>query len=440
MTIDVSVTYLEHQDELIEWLQEDKEFFILTKGRRYGFTHFAAHFIIDVLAIEKQVPFILWGDTVNGNIDRYVERYFMPLLKQIPSKYWKWKQQLKQLTILNTTIDFRSSDNPQRWEGFGYDWIFLNEAGIILQNRSLWENTITPMRWDNPNCKVVAAGVPKGIRGKKVEDNQTGEHVFYELYKRAKDGEEGFTLKEKTTYDNTTLSKEVLQKEEGRWDKLMIDQEMYGKFISRTGLLWAYAFNDTHKAPVKDDEVGTIYVSLDFNINPYTALIAQEIEKDGKRTIHFIDEIYMKAASIDNNKSYTENICDRIKAKYGDRYLLVTGDATQKKGNVDLPVNMTTWHKIIQFLEINQYTQLNLPKSNPFVDNSRDQVNGMLSHPEQVEILINPDMCPELISDLEECKADEGGGIIKKEGWRSHMLDNFRYHLNTYHYWWYQDN
>ena len=79
---------------------------LIPKGRRLGFTHGLAHFAIEsALESSKQ---ILWVDTVNGNIDRYVERYFLPALKGdgknkgLPKRLWKWRQQKKELRIGNS--------------------------------------------------------------------------------------------------------------------------------------------------------------------------------------------------------------------------------------------------------------------------------------------------------------------------------------------------
>ena len=52
------------------------------------------------------------------------------------------------LKIGNSSLDFRSADKPENIEGFGYALIILNEAGIILKNRRLWEETIRPMAMD----------------------------------------------------------------------------------------------------------------------------------------------------------------------------------------------------------------------------------------------------------------------------------------------------
>jgi hypothetical protein len=122
---------------------------IVPKGRRFGATNGAANNYIS-MAIRRKFQKGLWVDTVNSNIERYVERYFIPKLKVLSPEgvSWHWRKQQKILTILDSYIDFRSVDQPENIEGFGYDQAFLNEAGIILKNPYLWNHAIRPMLWD----------------------------------------------------------------------------------------------------------------------------------------------------------------------------------------------------------------------------------------------------------------------------------------------------
>src|SRR3989304_753994 len=112
-----------------------------------------AHFM--KCALEGKFKKGLWVDVVNSNIDKYIERYFIPHLNKLPRTMWEWRKQAKMITIQDAYIDFRSADTPETMEGFGYDKAFLNEAGIILKNEYLWNNAIMPMFWDYPQAKVV---------------------------------------------------------------------------------------------------------------------------------------------------------------------------------------------------------------------------------------------------------------------------------------------
>lgn len=232
--INIELSYTPAQIEMFFSIPSGVRFQIITKGRRFGATRGAAHAFIE-WAIEGQK--LLWGDTINSNIDKYYERYFLPALKNTKIEYNYHKQQ-KTLTIGNGYIDFRSADIPENWEGFGYNKIFLNEAGIILKNDYLYTNAVLPMLMDYSDAILIAAGVPKGKIGKEKK-----EHKFYTLYKSAKNKLPGYNLLEFSSYDNPLLSKtdiDELSEEIKKMSPTMQEQEIYGKFVDvLNGTLWS---------------------------------------------------------------------------------------------------------------------------------------------------------------------------------------------------------
>lgn len=237
MTDTIELTYTPAQLEVFFGTPAGVKYTIVTKGRRFGATRGAAHAFIEWSLEGKK---LLWGDTINGNIDRYFERYFLPALKKNGIDY-HYNRLLKQLKIGNGYIDFRSSDQPENWEGFGYDIIFLNEAGIILNNRYLYTNAVLPMLMDNPGSLLIAAGVPKGKMCKGAGRKEE-EHPFFTLYKAAQSGKPQYRLLEYSSYDNPLLSADdikELETEIALMSAAMIDQEIYGRFVdSAYGVLW----------------------------------------------------------------------------------------------------------------------------------------------------------------------------------------------------------
>lgn len=198
---------------------------IVAKGRRFGLTRGAAHDFI-LCALQKKFKQGLWVDTINSNIERYVERYFMPALHKLPSHMYNWRKQQKILEINGRFIDFRSVDKPENIEGFGYDKVFLNEAGIILRDEYLWNNAVRPMLWDfKPS--VVIGGTPKG-RG-----------VFYQLYQYGlSEDEEDYKSFHFSSFDNPYLPQEVLKEDMKKMPEAVIKQEIYAEFVDDAGVVF----------------------------------------------------------------------------------------------------------------------------------------------------------------------------------------------------------
>src|SRR6185437_5996606 len=112
---------------------------VVPKGRRFGLTTGAKNDLIKG-ALRREYTSALWGDVVNSNIEKYIQRLFLPTLQKLPSHVWSWTKDPHTIQIYDSYIDFRSAERPMSWEGFKYDYVFLNEAGIILLNQYLWEN------------------------------------------------------------------------------------------------------------------------------------------------------------------------------------------------------------------------------------------------------------------------------------------------------------
>lgn len=202
-----------------------QRYVIVPKGRRFGATMGAANnFIRAALAGEFKQG--LWGDVVNSNIEKYIQRYFMPELMKLPKNIWRWKRDPHTIYINGAYIDFRSAERPESWEGFGYDYAFLNEAGIILKNPYLWENAIKPMFWDS-DCRAVIAGTPKG----------KGE--FFKLYQRGLDPQQPDYISMKfTPFDNPYVNHQRIYADMKDMSELAIKQEIYAEFLDDSGVVF----------------------------------------------------------------------------------------------------------------------------------------------------------------------------------------------------------
>ncbi|PIS44280.1 MAG: hypothetical protein COT22_11375 [Ignavibacteria bacterium CG08_land_8_20_14_0_20_37_9] len=192
---EIALTFLPKQSELFD---DPAKFKVIAKGRRFGLTRGMALHVIEK-CIDDESP-ILWVDTVNSNIERYFDRYFMPVLKNLDRGTWNYNRQKNELKIYNSIVDFRSAESPENIEGFGYKIIIINEAGIVLKNRRLWEESIRPMVLDF-SASVLIGGTPKGKKHKGCP------HLFYELFERGKSDGIRWKSFNYSTYDNPLLKR-----------------------------------------------------------------------------------------------------------------------------------------------------------------------------------------------------------------------------------------
>lgn len=220
---------------------KQKEFFndrsarfkIISKGRRFGFTRGLAMYALERMARHPGLS-VLWVDTIYSNIERYFDRYFRPELKQIPKLLWNYnknKSELKLFSVFGdqseeSVLDLRSADRPENLEGFGYHLIIINEAGIVLKNRNLWQESILPMTLDF-KAEVIIGGTPKG---KKTKNNE--KHLFFELFERGLSDTTGrYKSYNYSSYDNPLLDKIEIDELVKETPAHLRDQEVFGKFV-----------------------------------------------------------------------------------------------------------------------------------------------------------------------------------------------------------------
>lgn len=249
--IPLEISYHDKQREIFD---APERFKVIAKGRRFGLTRGFANYVIEQML--KDVSPILWVDTIYGNIERYVERYFIPVLKGLPKNYWKYRGNRNELRIGKSVCDFRSADNPENIEGFGYALIVINEAGIVLKNRSLWNESILPMILDY-KAKVLIGGTPKGKSVKRSNEK----HLFYELFERGNQpprlsdtptyrGGDYWKSFNFSSYDNPLIDKSDIDELVKQISPALRDQEIYGKFIDKesSGIIknnwWKYYENE----------------------------------------------------------------------------------------------------------------------------------------------------------------------------------------------------
>jgi len=228
----LNLYYTPGQNDIFNKTEE--QFVCVPKGRRFGITQGAAIFCCKNLIKQNS---ILWVDTIQGNLQIYIDLYFMPILNKINRKFWQYKGHMHDLRFLKDHLYMRSAEKPQNIEGLGagIKIIIINEAGIVLKGpkgRSLWYNTIFPMVLDN-NARVFFLGTPKGKKSKKGEDSEFC--LYYEL--ALKGGLNGSPKEEKwktltySSYDNPLIPPENIKQLESDVPAVVRRQEIGGEFI-----------------------------------------------------------------------------------------------------------------------------------------------------------------------------------------------------------------
>lgn len=417
----LNLTYTPKQTEVL-FENQQARFKIIPKGRRFGITRATSHAFIEWCI--DGVPSLLWVDTINGNIDRYFERYFTPALKQLSNVKWHWNQQKKILKIRNSFIDFRSADAPQSIEGFGYKKIFLNEAGIILKDDYLYSNSILPMMIDYEDSQLIAAGVPKG----KFKKDGT-QHKFYELWDKVEKKAPGYWGKSYSTYDNPILTVPMIQIIQDEISSKEVPQEIFAEFTESAGenpFCHGYDKSKHESIEAQFSPSRRLTISIDFNLNPF-GVIFKHIWRDRIDHNWTVGEKAIENGSIPAMIDYIQN--SRYRPSLSA--CMLTGDVGGDKRDLGQRDNASWFEQLRRGLGLSE-TQIVL-SNNPTHSSSRADVNYVLiNHP---DYKINPKECPNLCRDMATVQCDAYGSIIKADrkvvSQRADFLDCERYAVHN---------
>lgn len=417
--VDIDLSLTKEQSLIFDYTGPAR-FHTITKGRRFGFTYGAAMKCIE-WCIDGEGP-ILWGDTVHGNLTRYVERYFLPKLRDIPHH---WRQADKMLTICGQNIDLRSAEHPENWEGFAYRKIILNEAGLIFEDPYLYTNAVLPMMMDYPDAVMFAGGVPKG---KMLKDGR--EHPFYTLDKMGHGSSPLHRSLNFSSYDNPFISEDdvkLMEAEIAAMSPQEVRQEIWGEFIDQTaGQLFAHKFDvNKHVKECKQIPTQPVYISIDFNVEPFCAIFAHIWEdKQGPHCWIFREESIKEPT--------VSEMVARIKSIVPHPLLIqMTGDRGGTARRLGEKSTASLFDDLSRLLGLNG-RQLELPANPPHLK-SREEVNYVLVH--HPDFRIDPS-CKGLIRDNLSVCVEPDGKIIKGDRknvlMQADLIDGERYLVNTY--------
>jgi hypothetical protein len=316
-------------------------------------------------------------------------------------------EQVKQLrTVTGSLLDLWSMDDPNSGRGRKYHRVILDECEKAPKFKEAWQQTIRATLSDFQGDAWFLS-TPKF--GK----------TFFKEIARYHEKHDNWISWKFTTYDNPHIKPEEVDDARRQLDELTFKCEFLAEDVDLVSNPFCYAFNEhKHVRSLELNPYNFIRLSFDFNVDPITCVVSQY--EDGVINI-------LREFRLSNSDIY--ELCDRITATYPSAHFLITGDASGQNRSALTAGNINYYNVIQQKLNLND-GQLNVPTFNPSIADNRVLCNSILQN---FPIYIDPS-CTYLIEDLKYVEVKEDGDINKdKDKHRSHLLDAFRYTLNTWH-------
>ena len=377
-------------------VNDNKRFRVVIAGRRFGKTH---------LAIRE----LCWHAREPGKDVWYVS----PSYRQSKNIVWKklkhrlqdlrWADKINEteLTIQlknGSTISLKGADNHDSLRGVGLDFIVLDEFADI--DPEAWFETLRPTLSDKQG-RAMFIGTPKGM------------NWAYELYQNNLEDPGTWSSYQYTTIDGGNVPIAEIEQARKDLDERTFRQEYMGTFETFAGRIY-YSFDRSHNVQKIDiEDRSVIYLGMDFNIDPMTAVIAI---RSGDN-LYVIDEIRMFSSN-------TTEIVEEIKSRYPKSKVWVYPDpaSRQRKTSAGGITDLT----ILQ----NAGFVVKAPNSHTPVRDRINAVNSRLCTSTGKRNLFIDPRCKNVIEGLERHTYKEGTSQPDKDSGYDHMMDALGYMID----------
>ena len=381
------------QDTIVK---DKHRFRVVIAGRRFGKTHLA----IRELCYHARIP-------------RQEVWYVAPTYRQAKMITWKklrekimdlrWAKKINEseLTILlknGSTIALKGADNYDSLRGVGLNFLVLDEFADI--DPEAFYETLRPTLADKMGGALFI-GTPKGIG-----------NWAHDLYQMPMENPEDWSSYQFTTIDGGQVTASEIESARKDLDERTFRQEFLATFETYAGRIY-YAFDrKTHVSDIKIEprDLDVIYLGMDFNIDPMSAVIAIRKGDD----LHVIDEIRMFSSN-------TQEAVDEIKSRYPKSKVWVYPDpaSRQRKTSAGGVTDLT----ILQ----NAGFIVKAPNAHTPIRDRVNAVNSRLCDARGIKHLFVSARCKYTIEGLERHTYKEGTVQPDKDSGYDHMMDALGY-------------
>ena len=374
--------------------QDSHRFRVVVAGRRFGKTHLS---IRELCYHAKSPNQEVWY--VAPTYRQAKQIVWRKLKHRLQDLNWAKKVNESELTILlknGSVISLKGADNADSLRGVGLDFMVMDEFADV--DETAWTEVLRPTLADKEG-KALFIGTPKGIG-----------NWAHDLYTMPAEQPSVWASYQYTTLDGGQVKQEEIEAAKRDLDERTFRQEFMATFETYSGRIY-YAFDrKTHCEPPKQIDLSIIYIGMDFNIDPMSAVISV---RQGD-SLYVIDEIRMFSSN-------TTEIVEEIKTRYKNSKTFVYPDpaARQRKTSAAGSTDLT--------ILANAGFVVKAPNSHTPVRDRINAVNSRLKDARGIRHLFIHPKCKYTIEGLERHTYKEGTSQPDKDSGYDHMMDALGY-------------
>jgi hypothetical protein len=377
--------------------EDPARFKVVSAGRRFGKTVLSIREIAYRARIPNREVFYI---TTSYRAAKMI--VWKPLKHRLLDLRWVSKVNESELSILlknGTTISLKGSEDPDKLRGVSLDYAVIDEAASC-QLDQLWGEIIRPALSDRQGGALFI-GTPQGRS-----------NPFYDLYQFAVDpSNQGWSAYQYTTADGGFVPLEEIEAAKRDMTEKQFKQEFLASFeTDESRVAWAFDRKTNVIEQPKQIDTSTIYVGMDFNVNPMSAAIAV---RSGE-TLTVIDELTIYASS-------TDEIADEIQTRYPRSRVFVYPDPAGSARKTS--ANGMTDHKILE----NRGFVVKAPRRHDAVRDRINAINARFRNAVGEHQLFVTKNCVKTIESLEKHSFKPGTSIPDKDSGYDHQFDALNY-------------
>lgn len=379
----------------MEVFKSKARFRVVVAGRRWGKTQLSKILIITKARVRKQK---IWYVAPTYRMAKQI--MWTDLLDAVPKRWVaKINETTLTVTLVNgTRIELKGADKPDSLRGVGIHFLVLDE----FQDMSIetWTQVLRPTLADTGG-HAIFIGTPKAY-------NQ-----LYELYKLGQI-ERNVRLGTWQSWQFPTITSPFIPQSELEsarrdMDEKSFKQEFEASFETMSGRVYYPFDRSIHVGSFAFNPALPIWVGMDFNIDPMSAVIFQ---KQPSGEVWAVDEIVLFGSN-------TEEVCDELEKRYWRYQDMITvypdpagGQRQHARGETDIDI-----------LRERGFSRVKYRRKHPPVADRVNAVNRLLRSADgSIKMRIDA-RCKHFINALEQTIYKPGSRDVDKAAGVEHSAD-----------------
>ena len=376
-----------------EVFESKARFRVLISGRRFGKTFLAVNELAKFSRYPKKK---VWYVAPTFRMAKQI--VWAELIEKLTKHKWIGDVNNSDLTAIlrnGSTISLRGADNENSLRGVGLDFLVMDEFADIKQQA--WFEVLRPTLSDRRG-HVLFCGTPRGYG-----------NWSYNLFLKAETDKEWNSFKY-TTLEGQQVPKQEIEQAKADLDERTFQQEYEASFVNYSGIIY-YNF-DREKTIIENykEQSNTVYVGMDFNIDPMVCVIAEVIND----VVYVFDEIQIYSSN-------THEMAEELINRYSHKNIVVFPDPACKQKRTS--AGGFTDLSILKNAGLN----IRVRNSHPLVRDRINAVNSKLKNAKGQNSLFIDRKCKNVIRSIERQIYKEGTMIPDKEQGYDHFNDALGY-------------